>query len=140
MNGSAAQVILSTIAVILGGGTVQLIIAIIRKRSELGNIDAQSDDIQAKIAERLRDSLAKESERQETRSLALEARIDVLHEESLRERAECDRRILAEVEASSRLVREVAKLRTDLAVARRQIRVLEHRLDTGDTNGEGIRP
>lgn len=133
MNGSAAQIVMSTVAVILGGGTVQLVIAIIRKRSELGNIDAQSDEIQAKIAERLRDSLAEQAERQEARALALEVRIDELREELVRERAECDRRILAEVESSGRLVREVAKLRTDLAVARRQIRVLEDRLNDHDT-------
>ena len=136
MSGGAAQFAISAAAVITGGSAVQLIVALVRRRSDMANVDATTEKIRAE-AERVRTDLqavvaaqlAAEATRQGERSLVLEKRIDGLQRQLVLERQDCDRRIADELERSSGLTREIAVLRHDLANARCEIAALKTRID-----------
>lgn len=95
--------VLSFTAILAGGGAVQLLVFVLRRRADLANVDAQSEQIKASIADQLAERLAGEAKRQADRNEMLEKRLD----EALDELAAC---------------------KQELRVARRRIASLEQRI------------
>ncbi len=143
MGGLTSQFVISALAVVTGGGVIQGIVFILRRRSDLANVDAntekvrvEADRVRSEIAADLASQLADEATRQASRNLALEKRIDELQAQAATDRSRYETRIAAEIAGATTLILEVAALRNELGVARRQITILENRLNAahGGTN------
>jgi chromosome segregation ATPase len=121
VSSGVAQLILGIVTVALGGGTVQLVLGLIRRRSELRKTDTESalnqSSVYDKIIERLQEDAA--TYRDQARAVQTEA-------EGLKERHRAEVRSLtvqlneAHVE-NERLATMIARARTDLDIAQRQV-------------------
>lgn len=129
MSGGGAQFIISAAAVLTGGGLIQGIVFILRRKSDMGLVDANNEKVRAE-AERIRVEIVKEVS---ARNLELEGRINKLYEQIGKDRERYELRIAAEVTAAAGLLLEMAELRNELGVARRQIAILEGRLNARDS-------
>lgn len=116
MRDGTGQLLISLVAVFFGGGAVQLIVAVFRRRSELGEIDARTESMTANIADQLAARLAGENARLETRATKLETNIETLRSGLDATRTE-----------NARLILEIVALRTDLALVRAEILDLRSR-------------
>lgn len=101
-------------AVFLGGSSVQLIVFLIRRRSELGEMDAKADAVSLEASNNLITRLQLDGEQ-------LRAQIVALRAEHLIETEEMTRRLTACTEQGVRLQREIALLRNDIVIAQKQI-------------------
>jgi hypothetical protein len=129
VSGGGAQFIISAAAVLTGGGLIQGIVFILRRKSDMGLVDANNEKVRAE-AERIRVEIVKEVS---ARNLELEGRINKLYEQIGKDRERYELRIAAEVTAAAGLLLEMAELRNELGVARRQIAILEGRLNARDS-------
>ena len=117
--------ILQILSIFLGGGAVQLIVAIFRRRSELREIDARASNLEDDISGKLTKRLAEELERQAGREVAMEDRID-----ELRNATDASRTALVTLQIEKdRLDREVAQLKQELVICRREVGDLQARID-----------
>lgn len=112
-----AGFILQVAAVFLGGGSVQLTIALLKRRSEIKELDAKADAVGLEAANNFITRLQLDAEQ-------LRQQIVNLRADQVRDIEEMTRRLTASQEREVRLQREVAMLRTDLEIARRQIEQL----------------
>ncbi len=106
--------LLQVLAVFLGGGTTQLAVALLRRRAEIKQMDAQASSVSLDASNRLIERLQLDAEQ-------LRQQVANLRADHLRDVEEMTRRLTAAQEREARLHREVAILRTDLDIARRQI-------------------
>lgn len=120
MSGTGLR-ILEISMLCLGGGGGTLIIAILKRKSEIRAADASADSVQAdattkmaEVSNKLTHRLAEEIERQTARALALEDRMDEIRAVADRGRAETAR-LQSE---NDRLGRQIGALRADLDVSR----------------------
>ena len=113
MNNVGA-VALGILTVFLGSGSVQLMIFLFRRRAEIKELDAKSGAVALEASNNLitRLQLAEQQQREQNAMLAAQ---------HLREIEEMTRRLTAATEEAVRMQRELATLRTDLGIARRQI-------------------
>lgn len=108
---------LQVLAVALGGGTVQGLIFLFRRRAEIKELDAKADAIGLEAANNFITRLQLDADQ-------LRQQVSNLRADHLRDVEEMTRRLVAAQEREVRLQREVATLRTDLEIARRQIEQL----------------
>jgi hypothetical protein len=139
VSGGGAQFVISAAAVVTGGSLVQGIIFILRRKTDLSHVDAntekvrvEAERIRTEIAQEVAEGLAAEAKRQASRNLELEDRIEKLREQIGKDREKYELRIAAEILASAGLLGQVAELRNELGIARRQIAILEGRLNARD--------
>lgn len=104
-----SQVLVSVAQVAIGGGIVQAILALTRRRSELRQLDRGSDSVAVETADRLVAMLHTELQGTKAENKEFKAT-----------QADQQRQILA-------LAEQVSTLRTELAVAKAEI----HRLQNG---------
>lgn len=128
MSTSVASILLSVLTVALGGGTVQLVIFLLRRRADVRNVNTSSDvnlstaamnqaSAQDKIIGRLQDDAA--IYREQVRDFQSKiSRLEDRHEQEQRAFAEQLRTANSEI---TRLTTRVAQLQTDLAIANRQL-------------------
>jgi len=121
MGGSTTQLILQIVGVAVGGTLVQLIIFLIKKRSELRGINTASDSAVVTTSNLLMDRLA-----------AAEAKgreeIDRLNRLLGTEQQNFTRAINSCRSEINRLGAEVARLRTELDISQARIRALNERI------------
>lgn len=153
MSNSAATFALGVATVATGGGTLAIVKFILTKRSAMAGMDAtasrenaeaerakaeaekiraEADKLRREAADGLAAGLAEIARIQVERNKELEKRIDKLLGEAADASKACEERVVAAVRARQRMVREVAELRTDLDIAREEIRLLKSARDGGD--------
>ena len=108
---------LQVLAVFLGGGTVQLVIFLARRRAEIRQLDASSGAVTTEAANNFITRLQLDGDH-------LRQQIAQMKADHLREAEEMTRRLTIAHEETVRLQREVAILRTDLDIALRQVEQL----------------
>ena len=143
MGGSTTQLILQIVGVAVGGTLVQLIIFLIKKRSELRGINTASDSAVVTTSNLLMDRLA-------AAEVAGRAEIDRLNRLLTNERQGFTRAINSCRGEIGRLGADVARLRNDHDIAQARIRALTERIsvlmggsprDAGETHQlPGYRP
>jgi chromosome segregation ATPase len=121
MGGSTTQLILQIVGVAVGGTLVQLIIFLIKKRSDLRSINTTSDSTVVTTAELLMARLAKAE-------AAGRQEIDRLNRLLGTEQQNFTRAINAARGEINRLGAEVARLRTDHDISQARIRALTSRI------------
>jgi len=122
MGGSTTQLVLQIIGVAVGGTLVQLIIFLIRKRSELRGINTASDSAVVTTSNMLMDRLA-------AAEAAGRQEIDRLNRLLGSEQQRFMRSINAARGEISRLGADVARLRTEHDIAQARIRALTERIN-----------
>jgi hypothetical protein len=133
MGGSTTQLILQIVGVAIGGTLVQLIIFLIKKRSELRGINTASDSAVVTTSNMLMDRLA-------AAEVAGRAEIDRLNRLLTNERQGFTRAINSCRGEIGRLGADVARLRTELDVSQARIRALTERISVlmgGSSRDEG---
>lgn len=108
---------LQVLAVFLGGSTVQLTIFLFRRRAEIHELDSKADAVGLEAANNLITRLQLDAEQ-------VREQLATHRAEHLREIEELTRRLTACHEEGIRMQREIALLRTDIGIARRQIEQL----------------
>ena len=121
MGGSTTQLVLQIIGVAVGGTLVQLIIFLIKKRSELRGINTASDSAVVTTSNLLMDRLA-------AAEVAGRAEIDRLNRLLTNERQGFTRAINSCRGEIGRLGADVARLRTEHDIAQARIRALTERI------------
>jgi septal ring factor EnvC (AmiA/AmiB activator) len=106
----------------LGGGGIAGLVQVARLRSGLRNEDAQSDQIEASIADQIAKLATAEAQRQAVRNEELERRIDTANKRA------------------SDLADEVENLHRELRTARRLIARLEERFESAHHTAPGQFP
>lgn len=122
------QFILQVLAVLLGGAGVQLVIFLLRRRAEIRNLNTSSEGALVNSANQLVDRLQVDAVSARGEIARLSKRADDMQEQHSQERAEYTRRLEAVRGESNRLSGEIARLRTDLDIAHRQIEQLRDQL------------
>jgi len=133
MGGSTTQLILQIVGVAIGGTLVQLIIFLIKKRSELRSINTTSDSAVVTTSNMLMDRLA-------AAEAAGRQEIDRLNRLLTNERQGFTRAINSCRGEIGRLGADVARLRTELDVSQARIRALTERISVlmgGSSRDEG---
>ena len=118
---SFARLILQITGVFVGGGAVQFLIFLLRRRSELAELDAKADATLLDSATHLVDRLRADAD-------ALRGEVRDLRSELDLERQENARRLAESHRLTKRLGSEVARLKTDLDIARAHIHDLQQHL------------
>ena len=121
MGGSTTQLILQIVGVAVGGTLVQLIIFLIKKRSELRGINTASDSAVVTTSNLLMDRLA-------AAEVAGRAEIDRLNRLLTNERQGFTRAINSCRGEIGRLGADVARLRSEHDIAQARIRDLTERI------------
>lgn len=134
MSSDVLKLVLAAFTTFLGGGAVQLIIALFRRKSELRQVDTQSDvntatatATQATAADTLINRLQQDGETY--RGIVKEAQADVTRMMERSERTQRDHveQLRTAHEENGRLTTRVAQLQTDNDILSRQIRDLTDR-------------
>lgn len=125
MDDTSTRTILQIASIFLGGGAVQIVVAIFRRRSELKEIDARAESLTASVQDQLTQRLAEENVRQAERAVVMEQRLEEMRARLGNERKEVGVELAACVAENERLNRQVASLRLDLEDTRMQIARLE---------------
>lgn len=137
MSGISGAFVLQIIAIALGGGTVQLCIFLLRRRSELRQLNTSSD---ATVSTSYKEQVASYKEqvlqlkddgtmyREQLRDL--QAKIDRLETKHLQAQRDFTSQLTDAQAENTRLTTQVARLRTDLGIAQRQVTELERQLGT----------
>lgn len=113
--------ILQIAAVFLGGGAVQLIIALLRRRSELRELDTKADATLLASAQELITALQGDLEVQRRIVAELRKEVDQLRWRLGETHREHTRVLERERLNGARLENDLARVRSDLAVAQAQI-------------------
>lgn len=111
------QFALQILAIFLGGGTVQAVVALLKRRAEIRGLDASSGAVSLEASNNLITRLQLDGQQ-------LREQQSVQHGEHLREVEELTRRLSSCAETITRQQREVALLRTDIGIAQQQIQQL----------------
>lgn len=111
------EFVLQVIAIFLGGGTVQAIIALLKRRAEIRGLDASAGAVSLEASNNLITRLQLDGQQ-------LREQQSSQHGEHLREVEELTRRLTSCAETVTRQQREVALLRTDIGIAQQQIQQL----------------
>lgn len=121
MNPDVLKFILQVVAIAFGGGTVQLFIAFLRKKSEIRQLDSSSDlnisNASATLITRLQEDGATYREIVK----GLQDEIARLKERRDQEQYEFAQRLQDAHAENARLATRVAQIQTDLDIAQRQI-------------------
>lgn len=128
MAEGGTALLLQIIAIFLGGGSVQLIIAIVRRRAEMGEIDARTESLTSEISTKLNERLAEEVKRQSAKAEVLEERLELAKEKADIEIADLVYKLEQALATNKRLAADVARLRVDVTLANAQIEELIARL------------
>jgi hypothetical protein len=127
MSAGNIQFILQGAALLLGGGTVQLGIFLIRRRAELRQLNTASDVAVNTVSDTLINRLQEDGGIYRARVKDLETKVEQLESRSAAQRAEFTDLLKVAHDENSRLTTRVAQLQTDLDIASRQIRDLQGR-------------
>ncbi len=121
MGGSTTQLVLQIVGVAVGGTLVQLIIFLIKKRSELRNINTTSDSLVVTTSNQLMDRLA-------AAEITGRSEIDRLNALLMNERQGFTRAINSCRGEIGRLGADLARLRTEHDISQARIRALTERI------------
>lgn len=127
MSAGNIQFILQGAALLLGGGTVQLGIFLLRRRAELRQLNTASDVAVNTVSDTLINRLQEDGGIYRARVKDLETKVEQLETRSAAQRAEFTDLLKIAHDENSRLTTRVAQLQTDLDIASRQIRDLQGR-------------
>lgn len=127
MSAGNIQFILQGAALLLGGGTVQLGIFLLRRRAELRQLNTASDVAVNTVSDTLINRLQEDGGIYRARVKDLETKVEQLESRSAAQRAEFTDLLKIAHDENSRLTTRVAQLQTDLDIASRQIRDLQGR-------------
>lgn len=127
MSAGNIQFILQGAALLLGGGTVQLGIFLLRRRAELRQLNTASDVAVNTVSDTLIARLQEDGGIYRARVKDLETKVEQLDSRSAAQRAEFTDLLKIAHDENSRLTTRVAQLQTDLDIASRQIRDLQGR-------------
>ena len=137
MSNISSAFILQILAIALGGGTVQLCIFLLRRRSELRKLNTDSD---ATISTSYKEQVASYKEqvlqlkddgttyREQLRDL--QAKVDRLETRHVQAQRDFTSQLNDAQAENTRLTTQVARLHTDLGIANRQVAELERQLGT----------
>ena len=135
MTEETLRFILQIAAVFLGGGSVQLLLFLLRRRSELRQLDTASDvntsaaaANQAKVYETQVKLLQEDGAVWRGQVNDFQAKVDRLEEERNREHRDFARQLRDAHSENTRLATRLAQLQTDLDIAERQVTELRRRL------------
>lgn len=109
---------LQVAAVFLGGSSVQLIVFLVRRRAEIRELDTKADAVALEASNNPITRLQLDAEQ-------LRQQIQGMRTDHLREIEEMTRRLGLATDEGVRLQREVASLRTEIAIAQRQLDQLQ---------------
>ncbi|MGQ0774536.1 MAG: hypothetical protein ACT4NY_08985 [Pseudonocardiales bacterium] len=124
--------VLQLLVVLLGGSAVPLIIFLFRRRAELRQLNSASDATLVTSASTLIDKLQEDGNILRTQVADLNTRIEELEDEQRTDRVEFARQLTVAHDETARMSVVVARLKTDLAIAHRQIDALTARMDVTD--------
>lgn len=127
MSADTLRFVLQVLAVMLGGGTVQLGIFLLRRRAELRQLDTASDVAVNTVTDSLINRLQEDGAIYRERVKSLESRIQLLESRSDAQQKDFAEQLRIAHEENIRLTTRVAQLQTDLDISQRQIRELQGR-------------
>lgn len=133
MNNTVAQLILGVLTVTLGGGTVQLILAMVRRRTDLRKTDTESDVNQSTVYDKIIQRLQEDATTYREQARAVHTEAEALKERHRAELRGLTQRLEDAHTEHSRLSSTIARLRNDLDIANRQVDDMR-RLHPGGTS------
>lgn len=128
MTNDVLRFLLGILTVFLGGGTVQLIIALIRRRAELRQLNTAADVNTSTVTDTLIKRLQEDGvvyREQVKEYIAKVERLEARYEQAQRDFAA---QLQDAHNENTRLVTRIAQLQTDLDIANRQIADLRQRI------------
>lgn len=134
MSQETLRFILQILAVFLGGGSVQLVVLFIRRKSELRQLDTSSDVNVAVVAEkkataqdRLIDQLQEDGTAYRETVRELQTKMERLEDRATAAQREFTAQLRDAHHENARLATRIAQLTTDVDIAHRQIDELRRR-------------
>jgi uncharacterized protein (DUF342 family) len=122
--------ILQVVAIAFGGGTVQLLIFLLRKRGELRNLDTQSDVNVSTASATLISRLQEDGATYREIVKGLQDEISLLKRRRDQEQLDFAQRLQDAHSENTRLTTKIAQLQTDLDIAQRHIEELRRMVIT----------
>jgi predicted nucleic acid-binding Zn-ribbon protein len=127
MSPDTLRWVLQVLAVTVGGGTVQLIIFMLRRRAELRNLNTSSDATVNTSYRELVDTLRIEAKRYEEQVKGLQERVAMIETRYETSQRQFTAQLNDAHIENNRLATRVAHLTTDLDIANRQVDDLRYR-------------
>lgn len=128
VNGDVARLLLSVLTVFMGGGAVQLLIFLLRRRAELRQLSTTSEVNQATAAETLIRRLQEDGATYREQVAGLHTKLERLEDRHVQAQRDFAAQLRDAHIENTRLVTRVAQLQTDLDIAGRQLDELRWRL------------
>lgn len=130
MSPDVLKFILQVVAIAFGGGTVQLLIFLLRKRGELRNLDTQSDVNVSTASATLISRLQEDGATYREIVKGLQDEISLLKRRRDQEQLDFAQRLQDAHSENTRLTTKIAQLQTDLDIAQRHIEELRRMVIT----------
>jgi uncharacterized protein YhaN len=131
-DASASPVALQFVAIFAAGGLLPLVIFLLRRKSELRNLDSTSRQVEREGESSFIDRVLASEKKTSERANELEDQIKAQRKDFTR-----DMQVLQG--ENERLSTEVAKFRTDLGIAQRQVKELERQLSNALNTADQLR-
>jgi hypothetical protein len=128
VNSATTSTIIQVLALVLGGGAVQLVVFLFRRRTDLRKTDTESDVNTSTAAvnysaatETLIKNLVEDSERYRKLTETIQTTVDRLQREAIESQRDFARQLDIAHGENARLATRCAQLATDLDIAHRQL-------------------
>lgn len=128
MTPDTLRFILQVIAVAIGGGSVQLMIFLLRRRSELRSLDAKTAADTHSVSDRQIDQLQEDVTHYRDLIREFETKMSRLEDRHIQAQREFSEQLRVAHAENTRLATRVAQLQTDLDISQRQIDDLRRRI------------
>jgi polyhydroxyalkanoate synthesis regulator phasin len=128
VNPDVLKFVLQVVAIAFGGGTVQLIIFIIKRRTELRQIDTSSDVNISNASSVLISRLQEDGAVYREQVKLMQDRINTIEQQHEQAQRQYNQRLMDAHSENTRLTTRIAQLQTDLDIATRQVSELRDRL------------
>lgn len=136
MSGSTLNEILSVLGIILGGGATPLILFLLRRRPELRQVASETASNYSTITDKLITQLQSDGLNYRGITKELQEEVGILRQRQEQGQKDFANQLRDAHEENTRLTTQVARLQTDLDIARRQIRELTDRYPIDPTPRE----
>jgi predicted nucleic acid-binding Zn-ribbon protein len=128
MSPGVLQLILGVFTVFCGGSAVQLVVLLVKRKADLRKLDAESDSVELTSAREFIETLLEGTKALQEEVRALKSELKLLRADWDVERAANTEALSNAVRQGERILSELARVKTDLALALAQIVELDARL------------